>query len=179
MRQFILPALGYAGYPMILVGAIAVFGLSSLLTLDMIRAQVELSAAPAAASPDFNLPPVQQIGSITPPPVEVEPTAPKEPESSIVAVAPPEGTIAVTLTAPGASTSASVETGMLSGRIGGQAVNVRSGPSKTATTLGVLNAGSPVSIGEDVGGWIHVSFNGGDGWVYKTYLETSSITSIR
>jgi hypothetical protein len=180
MRSAILPALGYAGYPLILVGAIAVFGLSSVLALDMVRAQVEQSAAPAmAASPDFNLPPVQQIGSLTPPRVDVEPAAPVGPESSIVAVAPPEGGVAVTLTTPEASSSSSIDAGALTGRVGSQAVNVRSGPSKTATTLGVLNAGSPVGIGEDVGGWIHVSFAGGDGWVYKTYLETSSSISLR
>jgi hypothetical protein len=27
-----------------------------------------------------------------------------------------------------------------------------------------------VRIGENVGGWVHVYFEGGDGWVYESYL---------
>lgn len=180
MRSLILPALGYLGYPLAVVGAILVFSASSLIALDMISANIGKIVVPATSSPDFNLPPVEQIGSLAPPSVEPVPATPVAlPESSIVAVAPPSGAVAVTLTAPEASADSSIDTNALSGRVGSQAVNVRSGPSKTAVTLGVLNAGSPVGIGEDVGGWIHVTFAGGDGWVYKTYLETSSITALR
>ena len=56
------------------------------------------------------------------------------------------------------------------GSIGSLAVNVRAAPSKTGAKIGVLNAGSTVRIGENVDGWIHVFFSGGDGWVYQTYL---------
>jgi hypothetical protein len=173
MRPFILPLLGYAGYPMIVLGAIAVFGLSSLFALEMVSAHVVASITPVASSPDFNLPPVQQIGSLAPAPVEPDP-APEEtaPESSIAEVAPPSQTVAVSVARPLATTFAAVETPAGgSSRIGAQAVNVRASPSKTGVVLGVLNAGSPVRTGENVGGWIHVYFDGGDGWVYQDFLE--------
>jgi hypothetical protein len=173
MRPFLLPLLGYAGYPMIVLGAIAVFGLSSVFTLEMVSAHVVASITPVASSPDFNLPPVQQIGSLTPPAAEPEP-APEEavPESSIAVIAPPSQTDAVAVARPLATTFAAVETpGGSAGRIGGQAVNVRASPSSTGVVLGVLNAGSPVRAGENVGGWVHVYFDGGDGWVYQSFLE--------
>jgi hypothetical protein len=179
MRSFILPALGYLGYPMAVAGGLLVFATSSVFTLQMISANIGGMTSPIAASPNFNVPAVEQIGSLQPPSaarIAEATTAPAEPESSIVAVAPPDHTVAVGLTTPDAS--ADFDAGALSGRVGSQAVNVRAGPSKTAVTLGVLNAGTPVGIGENVGGWIHVSFNGGDGWVYKSYLETSSTVSI-
>jgi hypothetical protein len=174
MRSFILPLLGYAGYPMIVLGAIGVFGLSSLFTLEMVSAHVVASIAPVASSPDFNLPPVQQIGSLAPAPVDPDP-APEEaaPESSIAEVAPPSEAVAVSVARPLATTFAAVETTPAAGssRIGAQAVNVRASPSKTGVVLGVLNAGSPVRTAENVGGWIHVYFEGGDGWVYQDFLE--------
>jgi hypothetical protein len=176
MRPFILPLLGYAGYPMILLGAVAVFGLSSYGTLRMVSAQIIASTAPAVASSDFNLPPVQQIGSLNPPAAKAEPAAEAaEPESSIVAASLPDHDVAVAVAPPDVSEAPA---DALRGRIGAQAVNVRAGPSKTAVALGVLNAGTPVRIGESVGGWVHVFFDAGDGWVYKSFLETSSITSI-
>jgi hypothetical protein len=97
-----------------------------------------------------------------------------EPESSIVAVAPPTQAVAVTLAAPGPELGDTFEAveppGLGAGYIGGLAVNVRAAPSKTGAKIGVLNAGSAVRIGENVGGWVHVFFSGGDGWVYQSYL---------
>jgi hypothetical protein len=180
MRSFILPALGYLGYPMAVAGAVLVFATSTLFTLDMISDNIGSMTAPIAASPDFNVPPVEQIGSLQPPPAAAPPaeTATPQLRSSVVSISPPGDTFAAVATQPDAPLSSSVDAGALSGRIGSQAVNVRAGPSKTAVTLGVLNAGTPVGIGENVGGWVHVSFNGGDGWVYKSYLETNSSISI-
>lgn len=179
-RSALLPVLGYAGYPLAIAGALLIFGASSLLTLDMITANMIPEAQPVAASPDFNVPPVEQIGSLTPPPAAVaqpEAAAPPQPESSIVAIAPPEQRVAIALTpeaglvAPDDNSFETVEPpGLGSGTIGSQAVNVRAAPSKTGVVLGVLNAGSSVRIGENVGGWVHVYFNGGDGWVYESYL---------
>jgi hypothetical protein len=175
MRSLILPALGYLGYPMAVAGAVLVFGTCSVLTLDMISRNMGQVVAPVALSPDFNVPAVEQIGSIEPPAPEQAAQAKgiEEPQSSIVAVAPPTQAVAVTLAAPEAD-AATFETveppGLGSGFIGGLAVNVRAAPSKTGAKIGVLNAGSAVRIGENVDGWIHVFFSGGDGWVYQTYL---------
>ena len=174
MRSLILPALGYLGYPMAVAGGVLVFGTCSVLTLDMISRNMGQVVTPIAANADFNVPPVAQIGSIEPAaPVETAEAAPAaEPESSIVAVAPPTQAVAVTLTAPalGDTFEAVEPPGLGSGYIGGLAVNVRAAPSKTGAKIGVLNAGSDVRIGENVGGWVHVFFSGGDGWVYETYL---------
>ena len=156
MRTLILPALGYLGYPMAVAGALLVFGTCSVLTLDMVSRNMGQVVSPVSLSPDFNVPAVEQIGSIEPPsPTQSAQTATaKEPESSIVAIAPPTQTIAVTLAAP--EPNATFETveppGLGSGYIGGMAVNVRAAPSKTGAKIGVLNAGSEVRIGENVGG---------------------------
>ena len=174
MRTLILPALGYLGYPMAVGGAVLVFMTCSVLTLDMVSSNMGQVVAPIAASPNFNVPAVEQIGSIEPPGVSVATAqaAPAEPESSIVAVAPPTQTVAVSLSAPapGDTFQAVEPPGLGSGFIGGLAVNVRAAPSKTGAKIGVLNAGSSVRVGENVGGWVHVFFSGGDGWVYQTYL---------
>lgn len=173
MRPAILPIIGYAGYPLAIIGGALVFAASSLLTLDMISAHVSTLSAPAAASPDFNLPPVEQIGTLNPAPAEPKPAPaqPVLPESSIADIAPPDHTVAVALAAPEATSITNVQPpGLGSARIGAQAVNVRAAPNKNGAKLGVLNAGSSVRIGENQGGWIHVYFEGGDGWVYQTYL---------
>lgn len=175
-RVPILPILGYLGYPLAVAGGVLIFATCSLLTLNMITANMVDVVVPIPASPDFNVAPVAQIGTLTLPSAEPTPAAPAEPESSIVAVPPPDHAVAVAVTAP--ETSTDFEETSISGRIGRLAVNVRGGPSKDAVKIGVLNAGTPVGIGENVGGWIHVSFSGGDGWVYKSYLETGSSLSI-
>ena len=149
----------------------------------MVAANAHQFTSPVAVRADFNLPPVTQIGSIDPPKVDVN--LPAKRESSFVDLAPPQHNVAVALAAPadGSTFPAVVEAGALSdGRIGPQAVNVRAGASKTAGKLGVLDAGAPVRMGENDGGWIHVYYDGGDGWVYSSYLETletASITAIR
>jgi len=173
MRSFILPLLGYIGYPMAVAGGILVFAASSLLTFDMIRANLVAVSSPIAASPDFNVPPVEQIGSLAPPVTSTPSATPSaEPESSIVAVVPPDHPVATTVSAPETPTFMDVEPpGLASRRIGRQAVNVRAGPSNTAVTLGVLNAGSSVRVDEEHGGWLHVYFAGGDGWVYQSFVE--------
>ena len=174
MRSLILPALGYLGYPMAVAGGVLVFMTCSVLTLDMVSRNMGQVVVPIAASPDFNVPAIEQIGSIEPPSAAVATAqaAPVEPESSIVAVAPPTQAVAVTLEAPqlGDTFEAVEPPGLGTGYIGGLAVNVRAAPSKTGAKIGVLNAGSSVRVGENVGGWVHVFFSGGDGWVYQTYL---------
>ena len=180
MIRSVVPILGYAGYPLAIAGGLLIFGTCSLLTLDMVSANIAKTTAPIAASADFNVPPVQQIGSLdreAAAAAKTEPAPRPQPESSIVAVAPPTERVAVALT-PAEPGAAPVETsfasidppGLGSGSIGGQAVNVRAAPSRTGARIGVLNAGSPVRIGENIDGWIHVYYAGGDGWVYQSYL---------
>lgn len=173
-RSVILPILGYAGYPLAVVGATLVFASSSLLTLQMISAHVGAMTRPITSSPDFNLPPVEQIGSLETArssEVPAPQVAAVEPESSIAAVAPPDHTVAVAVAAPEATPITAVEPpGLVTARIGPQAVNVRAAPSKTGAKIGVLDAGARVRIGQNEGGWIHVFFEGGDGWVYQSYL---------
>jgi hypothetical protein len=179
-RSALLPILGYAGYPLAIAGALLIFGTCSLLTLRMITDNMVQVASPVAASPDFNVPPVEQIGSLTPPTAAAAPqqaATPAEPQSSIVAVAPPQQSFSFDV-APADGAVSPTDTsfdvveppGLGASFIGSQAVNVRAAPSKTGVVLGVLNAGSSVRIGENVGGWVHVYFEGGDGWVYESYL---------
>jgi hypothetical protein len=173
---------GYLGYPLVLAGGAAVFALSSVGALGMVAANAHRFTSPVAVRSDFNLPPVTQIGSIDPPRVEF--SLRKKPESSIIALAPPETAVAVAVAPPEQSSfPALVEPGGLyDGRIGSQAVNVRAGASNDAARLGVLDAGATVRLGENRGGWIHVYYDGGDGWVYSRYIETlstASMTTIR
>jgi SH3-like domain-containing protein len=52
------------------------------------------------------------------------------------------------------------------------AVNMRSGPSSSAATVGVLQAGEAVQVGANQGGWVLVTLDSGaTGWVYSRYLD--------
>jgi hypothetical protein len=72
--------------------------------------------------------------------------------------------------APGQATVAAELRELKTGRIGHSAVILRSGPSKSASRLSVLAAGSPVRLAEIVKGWVHVYAANGSGWIYSTYL---------
>jgi hypothetical protein len=170
---FVIPVLGYLGYPLAVAGGLLIFGTCSLLTLDMISANIDSVVTPIAASADFNVPPVAQIGSLGPAEAAEEPApAPVPvPETSILTIAPPQQPVAIEVAPVAAATIATIEPpGLGSGQVGDQAVNVRAAPSKDGAKLGVLNAGSAVRLGENTDGWVHVFFSGGDGWVYETYL---------
>ena len=57
------------------------------------------------------------------------------------------------------------------------AVNVRAGASTLASILGTLGVGESVNVtGDQVGGWIPVSYNGRNGFVYAVYLSFDSST---
>jgi len=170
----VIPVLGYLGYPLAVAGGLLIFGTCSLLTLDMITANIGNVSSPIAASADFNVPPVTQIGSLGPAQAaEVTPTpvAQAVPESSFVAVAPPQQTASFEVAAAEPADIATLEPpGLGNGRIGDQAVNVRAAPSKNGARKGVLKAGSPVRIGENTGHVVQVQQPGREGWVYQTYL---------
>ena len=65
--------------------------------------------------------------------------------------------------------------GLSDGRVGQQAVNVRSGPSMNAAVQFVLPAGEAVKLGESSAGWRHVyRASGEDGWVFGRYVDGTS-----
>lgn len=57
-------------------------------------------------------------------------------------------------------------------------VYVRSGPSKSFRQLGTVAGGTEVSVSDQDGGWMKVSFAGGSGWVYERYLTPASGESV-
>lgn len=57
-------------------------------------------------------------------------------------------------------------------------VNVRRGASTLTGILGVLRTGNQVAVtGSASGGWVPVSYNGQDGFIYAAYLSFDSSTS--
>lgn len=90
--------------------------------------------------------------------------------SWVRAIAPVASPVAIDTPLPAQSPAAIAQTST-DGRIGGTAVNARSGPQASAGVLFVLSAGEAVRVGESTGGWTHVfRQNGQDGWVYHRYL---------
>lgn len=57
------------------------------------------------------------------------------------------------------------------------AVHMRSGPGTSYTSQRVLSAGTSVTITGETGSWYRVTYNGSEGYVYKTYLTTGSASS--
>lgn len=55
--------------------------------------------------------------------------------------------------------------------VGGTAVNLRAGPSKSTARLATLKPGEPLTYGEESNGWVQVTTASGEtGWVYHRYL---------
>lgn len=50
-------------------------------------------------------------------------------------------------------------------------VFVRSGPAKRYGTVGTVKGGSRVQVTGEDGGWLKVSYQGGSGWVYRSFLS--------
>ena len=57
------------------------------------------------------------------------------------------------------------------GTINATYVRLRSGPGTGYEILGMFNPGDTMSVTGDDGDWYRVSYNGTDGYVYKTYLN--------
>jgi SH3-like domain-containing protein len=168
----LLPIASMLKWPATIVGAVLVFGLSTDGTLSLVSSNAHKMARPVQAAPSFSLPPVKQIGELNT--FKVEPKAPPA-VATATAVAPaPSATMEVALRQPAEVTPESVvaplPTGLVPGNVGSSAVNVRAAPSKNSAKIGLLSAGAPVRMGENSGGWVHVWYDGGDGWVYSTYL---------
>lgn len=174
------PALAFAKYPLAVTGAALLFGVSSHGALSMLSANAHKFTQPVTLSGDFNLPPVKQIADLKP--VAVEPIKPRnDGGTSIVTLDRPAQTVQVALapTDGGSFATVPVAKGDLrTGRIGPEAVNVRAGASKGSAKIGVLQAGASVRMGRNDGGWVEVQFDGGAGWVYKSYLASEGAIEL-
>ena len=75
------------------------------------------------------------------------------------------------------STSAGTAQSSKTGTITANSLNVRSGASTSYSILGVLSKGKVVTIYGESNGWYKISYNGGYGWVSKTYVSTGTTSS--
>ena len=57
------------------------------------------------------------------------------------------------------------------------AVHMRSGPDTSYTSQRVLEAGTSVTITGEAGKWYRVTYNGSEGYIFKTYLTTGSVSA--
>src|SRR5690606_38647001 len=64
-------------------------------------------------------------------------------------------------------------------RVGRQAVNARSGPSKSSGKVFVVDAGESVKALETREGWVRIADSGGrEGWVYSDFLTGVDTKSL-
>ncbi len=66
--------------------------------------------------------------------------------------------------------SSSVKDASGEGSINAYSVRLRSGPSTSYDILGTYSVGTTMTVTGDAGDWYRVSYNGTEGYVYKTYL---------
>jgi uncharacterized protein YraI len=177
----LLPAISLLKWPLTIAGAVLVFGLSTDGTLSLVSSNAHRFTKPIAAQSGISMPPVKQIGELNPMAI-----VPRSPASDVVAADASTGTQATqTVAAIDAAALPSLAAPMTpdpmsfqSARIGASAVNVRSGPSKSSTKLGVLAAGSDVRVRAREAGWVNVEYAGGDGWIHSDYLAANAPMSI-
>lgn len=65
-----------------------------------------------------------------------------------------------------------------SGTVNTDALRLRSEPSTSSPTLGYLNTGAQVEILEDLGEWYKVSYNGSAGYLFASYVSSSTNASV-
>lgn len=164
----LLTSLALIRYPAVIVGAIAIFGLSSQSALSLFASHASQFTKPIAVNKTFNLPPPVQLADLTP--MRVAPIKPKNDGAASMGIVPSAVSTAA-LSSEAAANS-------LPARIGAAAVNVRASASKSSAALGVLAAGTPVRLGREDHGWVQVSANGLTGWVYDRYLDRDATVSI-
>ena len=75
------------------------------------------------------------------------------------------------------STSTGTTQGSKTGTITATSLNVRSGAATSYSILGTLSNGKTVTIYGESNGWYKISYNGGYGWVSKTYVSTTGSTT--
>ena len=75
------------------------------------------------------------------------------------------------------STSTGTTQSSKTGTITATSLNVRSGAATSYSILGTLSNGKTVTIYGESNGWYKISYNGGYGWVSKTYVSTTGSTT--
>ena len=104
--------------------------------------------------------------------------APAKPtETQQTAVVTPNNTVAVAQPAAFVTPEATPTPAAITAndKIGGSAVNLRSGPATSAGTVRVLAPGEAVQVGQTQNGWTQVSLaDGSSGWVYGSYLASNA-----
>ncbi|MBU5336075.1 SH3 domain-containing protein [Intestinibacter bartlettii] len=75
------------------------------------------------------------------------------------------------------STSTGTTQSSKTGTITANSLNVRSGAATSYSILGTLSNGKTVTIYGESNGWYKISYNGGYGWVSKTYVSTTGSTT--
>ena len=77
-------------------------------------------------------------------------------------------------TSPSSDGSSGSSSASGTGTINASYVRMRSGPSTSHSILGTYNSGTKMTVNGDDGDWYKVSYNGMDGYVYKTYLTVGN-----
>ena len=175
----IWPTLGLLKWPLTVTGAVLVFGLSTEGTLSLVANNAHRLTSPITGRTDINVPAVRQIGNLQPAIVvktDVKSESTEAP-TQVAAISAPTDPLSLKVAVQTAEPLDGAI--MRQGRIGSSAVNVRSGPSSSSAKLAVLAAGTPVRLGDGEGGWVHISYDGGEGWVYSDYLAGSLAVSGR
>ena len=162
----LLAALAVVRYPAVILGAVAVFGLSSQSALSLFATHVDQFVKPVSVNKTFSVPPPVQLADLTP--RRVAPAKPRNDGAASMGLMLRATTAVVTVADPAT----------LPARIGTSAVNLRAKASKSAAALGVLAPGTPVRLGREDRGWVQVSANGLSGWVYDRYLDRDATVSI-
>ncbi len=78
--------------------------------------------------------------------------------------------LAMLLVLPGTAFAAS-------GVITGDMVNLRTGPGLGYSRIQYLYKGNPVTVNGETNGWVSVSYNGKEGYVYSDYVSITSSSS--
>ena len=87
--------------------------------------------------------------------------------------------VSTTSSSTGGTTSGSTSTGttqtvIKTGTVTTSSLNVRSGASTSYSKIGSVYQGKKVSIYAESNGWYKISYNGGYGWVSKSYVSTGT-----
>lgn len=64
------------------------------------------------------------------------------------------------------------------GTVNTNALRLRSEPSTSSSTLAYLNTGAQVDILEDLGDWLQVSYKGSTGYLFASYVSSSTNASV-
>jgi SH3-like domain-containing protein len=138
------------------------------------QTNVAASVAPARVNgPNAEPIAVARVGTATLTPIPMSQLAPQVaaapavPNAATATPAPPP----VQATASVPEAPAAVPKSGEPGTVGGRAVNLRVGPSKSTASLAVLQPGEPVQELEQSEGWTYVATLSGDtGWISSSFL---------